>query len=382
MNERLTIQDLIDLLAEKHGMDRKDADGFVKEFFLLIEQALESDTYVKIKGLGTFRLVAVDSRESVNVNTGERFQIEGHTKVSFTPDALMRDTINKPFAHFETIVLNEKTILEDTPIEEAEDDEAEEELQQEDIVSQPIIEESVTVQPLVEESISESVEESASQPIAIEEEEIIVPVPEVKDKEVPVLAEKTDTETPEIKSVEKSHKEKSPVPYLIAIIIIVLLLCGAALCYVYFPDMFLSSNKKDVIEMPAATAGPEKGTVILDTITRKDTVAEVVPEIKKEVPAEVIPVPVKKELEPVKKEERKVAKTSTPVDPDSVTYIITGTKTTYTVKEGETLTRVALHFYGTKALWPYIVKHNRDIIKNPDNVPYGTKLKIPELVKK
>lgn len=381
MNERLTIQDLIDLLAEKHGMDRKDADGFVKEFFLLIEQALESDTYVKIKGLGTFRLVAVDSRESVNVNTGERFQIEGHTKVSFTPDALMRDTINKPFAHFETIVLNEKTILEDTPIEEAEDDEAEEDFQQEDIVSQPIIEESVTVQP-VEESISESVEESASQPVVVEEEEIIAPVPEVKDKEVPVLAEKIDTETPEIKSVEKSHKEKSPVPYLIAIIIIVLLLCGAALCYVYFPDMFLSSNKKDVIEMPAATAGPEKGTVILDTITRKDTVAEVVPEIKKEVPAEVIPVPVKKELEPVKKEERKVAKTSTPVDPDSVTYIITGTKTTYTVKEGETLTRVALHFYGTKALWPYIVKHNRDIIKNPDNVPYGTKLKIPELVKK
>lgn len=382
MNERLTIQDLIDLLAEKHGMDRKDADGFVKEFFLLIEQALESDTYVKIKGLGTFRLVAVDSRESVNVNTGERFQIEGHTKVSFTPDALMRDTINKPFAHFETIVLNEKTILEDTPIEEAEDDEAEEEFQQEDIVSQPIIEESVTVQPLVEESISESVEESASQPIAIEEEEIIVPVPEVKDKEVPVLAEKTDTETPEIKSVEKFHKEKSPVPYLIAIIIIVLLLCGAALCYVYFPDMFSPSSKKDMIEMPAATAGPGKGTVILDTITRKDTVAEVVPEIKKEVPAEVIPVPVKKELEPVKKEERKVAKTSTPVDPDSVTYIITGTKTTYTVKEGETLTRVALHFYGTKALWPYIVKYNRDIIKNPDNVPYGTKLKIPELVKK
>ena len=65
-----------------------------------------------------------------------------------------------------------------------------------------------------------------------------------------------------------------------------------------------------------------------------------------------------------------------------VNYIITGTKATYTIKDGETLTRVALRFYGTKALWPYIVKYNPDIIKNPNHVPYGTTIKIPELVKK
>ena len=119
MNERLTIQDLIDLLAAKHSMTKKDAEAFVKEFFLLIEQALENEKTVKIKGLGTFKLVDVDSRESVNVNTGERFQIKGHTKVSFTPDTNLRDTINKPFAHFETVVLNEGTVLEDTPMEES-----------------------------------------------------------------------------------------------------------------------------------------------------------------------------------------------------------------------------------------------------------------------
>ena len=123
MNERLTIQDLTDLLAAKHSMTKKDAEVFVKEFFLLIEQALENEKTVKIKGLGTFKLIDVDSRESVNVNTGERFQIKGHTKVSFSPDANLRDTINKPFAHFETVVLNENTILEDTPIEETEEEE-------------------------------------------------------------------------------------------------------------------------------------------------------------------------------------------------------------------------------------------------------------------
>ena len=69
MNERLTIQDLTDLLAAKHSMTKKDAEAFVKEFFLLIEQALENEKTVKIKGLGTFKLIDVDSRESVNVNT-------------------------------------------------------------------------------------------------------------------------------------------------------------------------------------------------------------------------------------------------------------------------------------------------------------------------
>ena len=69
-------------------------------------------------------------------------------------------------------------------------------------------------------------------------------------------------------------------------------------------------------------------------------------------------------------------------EPDSVGYTIVGTETTYTIKEGETLTRVALRFYGTKALWPYIVKHNPGVIKNPDNVPYGTTIKIPKLAKK
>ena len=124
MNERLTIQDLTNLLAAKHSMTKKNAEAFVKEFFLLIEQALEIDGCVKIKGLGTFKLIDVDSRESVDVNTGERFQIKGHTKVSFTPDPNLRDTINKPFSHFETVVLNENTVLEDTPMEESDEEEA------------------------------------------------------------------------------------------------------------------------------------------------------------------------------------------------------------------------------------------------------------------
>ena len=116
MNEKLNIQNLIELLAEKHGMDKADAESFVKEFFQLIEESLENDKYVKIRGLGTFKLIDVESRESVNINTGERFEIQGHTKVSFAPEPALKDLINKPFSHFETVVLNDETVLEDTQV--------------------------------------------------------------------------------------------------------------------------------------------------------------------------------------------------------------------------------------------------------------------------
>ena len=83
MNEKKNIQDLVDLLSDSQRMNKRNAEAFVKEFFSLIEEALERDKYVRIKGLGTFKLITVDSRESINVNTGERFEIQEHTKISF-----------------------------------------------------------------------------------------------------------------------------------------------------------------------------------------------------------------------------------------------------------------------------------------------------------
>ena len=113
MNEKITIQDLIDILAEKHSMNKKDAELFVKGVFELVEEALATEKYVKVKGLGTFKLIGVDSRESVDVNTGERIEIQGHNKVSFTPESSLKDLINKPFAHFETVIINEGVNLDE-----------------------------------------------------------------------------------------------------------------------------------------------------------------------------------------------------------------------------------------------------------------------------
>lgn len=113
MDKRLLLQELADLLAVRAGITKKKADAFTKSFFELVQHGLETDSFVKIKGFGTFKLVAVGERESVNISTGERFQISGHTKVSFTPDPELRDLINRPFAHFQTVVLNDDTSLEE-----------------------------------------------------------------------------------------------------------------------------------------------------------------------------------------------------------------------------------------------------------------------------
>lgn len=113
MNNKLSIQDLISALATRNGMDAKSAAMFVKTVFEIIEEYISKDKLVKIKGLGTFKLVSVSDRESVNVNTGERILIAGHSKLSFTPDTSLKDAINRPFSDFETTVLNENTSTED-----------------------------------------------------------------------------------------------------------------------------------------------------------------------------------------------------------------------------------------------------------------------------
>lgn len=418
MNERLTIQDLTDLLAAKHSMTKKDAEAFVKEFFLLIEQALESENTVKIKGLGTFKLIDVDSRESVNVNTGERFQIKGHTKVSFSPDANLRDTINKPFAHFETVVLNENTVLEDTPIEETEEEESGEEViptvipepiepqsqpkeEEKEEMSlteiQPIVEprsiepQSVVVEPKtvpVEKKEIITAEEIIEQELLranLKPESTIVRSQEGK-SEMEKGAEVAQTAiqpTPQKNIPDSSVKEKSPVPYLITIIILVLLLCGGVVLFIYYPDLFSSSSDKNALDMPPVTTQPVKPEVQLSDTIEQDSVKDIKPETPKTSITPTSVVPQKKEAVTPAKTENKVIRQqpSTSVYLDSASYKITGTKTKYTVKEGETLTRVSLRFYGTKAMWPYIVKHNPDVIKNPNNVPYGTTIKIPELTK-
>ncbi|MBQ9883085.1 MAG: HU family DNA-binding protein [Bacteroidaceae bacterium] len=191
MNEKLNTQHIIDSFAEKQHISKRSAEVFVKEFFGLVQEALKQERYVKIKGLGTFRVIEVEDRTSINVNTGERINIGGHDKITFVPDGSVKDLINKPFENFEIVVLNEESILENTPIEEEETEtETEEEVQKE----------------LMPQENHEAVKDT---PISVEETSAIE----------------------EIQSQEQSITEKRKFPY-IAVAVILLIALIALLIFI------------------------------------------------------------------------------------------------------------------------------------------------------
>lgn len=111
MEKKINLSEFSEGISHRTGQERKLSDAFLTALFDMIEQGLEVDKFVKVRGLGTFKLITVSERESININTGERFQISSHGKISFTPDNSLKELINKPFAQFQTVVINEGTDL-------------------------------------------------------------------------------------------------------------------------------------------------------------------------------------------------------------------------------------------------------------------------------
>lgn len=371
MNEKITIQDIIDLLCQKHNIDRKEAELFTKGMFDLIEEALATEKFVKVKGLGTFKLTEVDARESVDVNTGERIEIQGHTKVSFTPDTTMKELINKPFSHFETVVLNDGVELEDTvacedvetshlevldsttevkdtsivetPIIKEESISSEESVINESIVEEPVVEEAELEEPVIETSYGEEViteeivtEESASENLIVEEPQ-------------PAISLVNEDCTSEL-----TEEKKSPF-FLWGIIVVLLLIILFGVYWMFF--------RTSAVTEPVAT-----------------------PSVKEEV---VVPVPMEEEkpdtlkyIQFIELSAEELRKERVPSMADTLECQIVGTQTEYILQNGETIIRASIRFFGTKKYWPYIVKYNMDILKDPDNIPAGIRIKIPKLVEK
>ena len=121
---KISLCDLAQRLAEKSGISLQDAELFIRKMFDVANEGLQSDKLVKMKWLGTFKVMAVKDRESVDVNTGERIIIEGRDKISFTPDNILKEIVNKPFAQFETVVVNDGVDFDeiDRKFENAEED--------------------------------------------------------------------------------------------------------------------------------------------------------------------------------------------------------------------------------------------------------------------
>ena len=197
---KLTIQEVAKVLVEKNGLDPKDASHFASEFFALILQQLQQDDQVKIKGLGTFKIINVEARESVSVQTGERVVIDSHSKVTFTPDTVMKELVNKPFSQFETVVLNDGVEFADLKDEkDAAVEEKEETVEEQQPVVAPIIEdepaavaEEPVVAPVIEDEPAAVIEEPAAvieEPAAVIEEPAAAPAVEEEPAAAPVIAE-------------------------------------------------------------------------------------------------------------------------------------------------------------------------------------------------
>ena len=396
MNEKINLQDLVNLFCEKQGLNKKEAELFLKTMFNLIEEALATEKYVKIKGFGTFKLTEVNSRESVDVNTGERIEIQGHSKVTFTPDTTMKDLINKPFSHFETVILNEGVELEDTPTEELVEEqelaevqgvveetpvvvEAEvpvaEEVQEQPEVEVPVVEEAVVEETAVEEPITEeAVSEELIEETVVEEpitaEEVIAeavvqeeaPVVEAeKVEEAPVVEPQPAIIEPQTREEEKPviierKKEKNinRILWGVIVVLVLIILFGA-----YWMFLHPSEDAEAPIVIPVTEEVVETAMVEEEQVQAEDTLETV---------------------SFIQLSEEELRKERVPSLADTLECQIVGTQAEYTLKNGETIIRASVKFFGTKKYWPYIVKHNMDVLKDPDNIPAGVKLKIPTLV--
>ena len=216
---KTALQLIADAVAKKHKITVKEAEKFVSAIFDVVNEGLKTDKLVKVKGLGTFKVQAVKPRESVNVNTGERVLIEGHEKVSFTPDATMKELVNKPFAQFETVVLNDGVDFAD--IESKSDDEEKAENTDEIVVSAEKIadsdeektetKEEITAEIIDKKSAEEVPQQAVEIPmVAVEAKEEIV---EEREEEQKAAVEEKETVV-EVKAeaVEEQPEQVAEVP--------------------------------------------------------------------------------------------------------------------------------------------------------------------------
>ena len=351
MNEKITLPDLINIFSEKQGISKKDAELFVRAMFDLIEETLATEKYVKVKGLGTFKLTEVDSRESVNVNTGERIEIQGHTKVSFTPDTSMKDLINKPFAHFETVVLNDGVELEDTPTEEVVID-APETMEEAPVMvtETPVVTEEAPIvieeKPVVVEETPVVVEEPAvKEEISLEQVEEVVTTEETTEQvtpeqpivepvvEEPTIAEEPITESiPEEKPImaeaepmatetkqEKKEKNINRILLGIIVVLILIILFGA-----YW--MFIRPNMSQEVV-------PNAPIPVVEEVAVQDTTTQIIePAISELIAYQEL------SAEELKKER-------IPSLADTLECTIVGTQTTYTLQKGETIIKASIKFF-------------------------------------
>lgn len=354
MNNRLAIQDLAGLLAEYTGKDKNSSERFLREFIAVVSEGVYTDKLVKVKGLGTFKIIPVEKRESIHVNTGERFVIPEHYKFSFLPDKELRELVNKPFSFFETTELRENVdftdmdvVLDEPDIKETEDESIEEMIPEEKHLpkEEPVVfsEEGSAVPP-EEDPVVFSEEEPAGQP---EDEGM--------DTLEPVVDERSDSSGPDSPSEEvetgPDAERKKPRTKRIAVVsmfvfLLMLFNIGLYLNRAYFFKKGKEPLRIDTVfpkgETVATEAVPDT-TIVFANEDSSQTVGETTVE-------------------------------NPEVEPEAVSpKVIARVK----IEPGSRLTLISLKYYGSKLFWVYLYEYNRAVITDPNNVPIGTVIEVP-----
>ena len=395
---KISLMELAAVLSKKYGLNKKEATEFVSKMFDIIQQSLEQEKTVKVKGLGTFKIIDVDARESVNVNTGERVLIEGHNKITFVPDTLMKDLVNKPFSQFETVVLNDGVDFEDAAANESLVSESEE---------GPILEPSaMPLVDFVDRETEEDTPEWVIEPVTLgskagpelepkpeqkstsnpEKEETFVELSEGEEVEQEAEAEEAETDL-EWSEEEPSNGNKWLLP-------LVALLIGLAAGYLlgnFFPFQ-TQPAQQEVVKSEEPKTPPVKKPVVTEPIDSIVAEEPKVEEVEKEVPkVEEVKqeAPHAKEVkqESPKAESPKSAKPAEKTDgldkyqkKDSRVRLgawrIVGTAQVVKAKQGETIARISRHYLGPD-MECYVEVYNDLTASTP--LKAGQEIKIPKL---
>ena len=394
---KISLIELAAVLSKRYGVNKKDATGFVTQMFDIIQQSLEQDKLVKIKGLGTFKIIDVDDRESVNVNTGERVLIEGHPKITFVPDALMKELVNKPFSQFETVVLNDGVDFEDAASEPSV---AEPEI----VETEPVVLESESepaAMPLVDfEPEPEPELIPVSEPEAAPKSEP-APKPEAAPEPEPVQepameAEPEQEADPETETEEESESQEEEYEeeasdgkkWWLALLALLIGLAGGYILGNYFPFSTTQTPQQEVVKpvVPDSALIATKAAVdSIDSVTVaepevEDVKAEApkVAEPKVETPKAEAPKteapkaaePDKKAVDQLDQYQKKDSRVRTGA------WRIVGTAQVVKVKEGETLSRISRRYLGPD-MECYIEVYNNITASTP--LKAGQEIKIPQL---
>ena len=378
MADKLSWSELRRALAQRANISEKDANTFLTAFNAQLLEALKTEKQVKINGLGTFKLQAVAPRKSVDVTTGSEITIEGYNKVSFVPEAGVKELIEKVEAGEAVEALE--------PIQKlgAQADEIVDilgdlgELPKEEKAEEPVEEAAPVEEPKEEEPVAEEPKEE--EPVVEEpkEEEPIVAEPVIA--EVPAEEPKEEEQKEEVEPLivlEKPAKKKNYfLRALLIFFIILLILCVVGYFFLrkQVCEWFdILKEKVEKIELFNKCSAPSEE---VEAAAAEDELVLEVPEeaaeqvAESEAPKAEVQKDQKAEAKPVatKKEEPKKAKYEELLLTEEIT-------------EGSRLAWISRKYYGHPDYWPYLYDANRDRIDNPSNVPVGTQIRVPKLTK-